>query len=75
MSFVEDIMDMPMPKAEDKNFGKVLQIKQQVAQSLLTTTVRVRDSLLRPTSDDGFAAVRAAIDAVEDLEDDVDIFA
>lgn len=66
-------MDTPQPT--DKNFGKVLQIKQQVAQSLLTTTVRVRDSLLRPTSDDGFAAVRAAIDAAEEPDDeDVDIF-
>lgn len=79
MNFVRDVMEMPVPPPTDKTFGKVLQIKQQVAQSLMTTTVRVRDGLLRPTSDDGFDRVRAAIDAASaaqnDDDADEDIFA
>lgn len=76
MKFVRDVMEMPVPRADDKTFGKVLQIKQQVAQSLMTTTVRVRDGLLRPAADDGFAKVQAAIAAAEnDDQADVDIFA
>lgn len=77
MSFVRDVMEMPIPEPGDKTFGKVLQIKQQVAQSLMTTTVRVRDNLLRPPADDGFDKVKAAIAAAEndDAEEVVDIFA
>lgn len=75
MKFVEDVMDMPMPKTDDKNFGKVLQIKQQVSQSLLTVTTRVQAGLLRPTEDDGMAEVFAAMRAAkEQLNEDVDIF-
>lgn len=52
-------MDIPDP--DERTFGKVLQIKQQVAQSLFTTTARVRDGLLRPATNDGMDAVLAAV--------------
>jgi len=61
MKFVEDVMDMDIPDPDERTFGKVLQIKQQVAQSLFTTTARVRDGLLRPATNDGMDAVLAAV--------------
>lgn len=48
---------------DSKNFAKILGIKQSIASSMLTATARVRDQLLRPGADDGFAKVLAAIRA------------
>ena len=58
-------MNLPMPATDDKNFGKVLAVKQAMAQSIFTTTARVRDSLLRPAQDDGFEAVKEAMRRAE----------
>ncbi len=41
------IMKMKLPPAEDKNFGPLLRIKQQIAASVLTAVVRVDSSPLR----------------------------
>lgn len=82
--FAEQILEMPMPKADDKTFAKVLSIKQAVAQSVFTTTARVRDGLLRPASDDGFAKVQEAMRRAQnddgepddpEPDEDVNIFA
>lgn len=50
-----------MPDPDEKTFSKVLQTKQQVAQSAFVTTARIRDQLLRPANDDGMAKVLAAM--------------
>ncbi len=71
-------MNLPIPPAEDKNFGKVLAVKQAMAQSIFTTTARVRDSLLRPNEDDGFEAVKEALRRAEnddrEPEEKIDVF-
>jgi hypothetical protein len=71
LAVAKGILAMPIPATDDKNFGKVLQLKQQVAQSIFTTTARVRDQLLRPAQDDGFSKVQAAIKKAQSNDDAV----
>ncbi len=61
LKFAEEIMDMPLPDVDNKNFGKVLSIKQAVASSLLTVTARINGGTLRPTGDDGLADLLAQL--------------
>lgn len=83
MGFMKQVMAMELPPPTEKTFGKVLQVKQQVAQSLMTITARVQSGMLRPAEDDGMEAVLQAVrDAQNDDHpgialppDDEDIFA
>lgn len=43
---------MPLPDESDKNFAKVLNLKQSVASSIMTATTRVRSGDLRDRDDD-----------------------
>lgn len=61
LKFAEEIMGMPLPDVDNKNFGKVLSIKQAVASSLLTVTARINGGTLRPTGDDGLADLLAQL--------------
>lgn len=80
---MREVMAMALPEPTEKTFGKVLQVKQQVAQSLATLAARVQSGMLRPAEDDGMEAVleavrRAQNDDVPELmlpPDDEDIFA
>lgn len=54
-------MRIPFPKADDKNFGKVLAIKQAVSQGILTATARVRSDQLKPAQADHMKAVLAQV--------------
>lgn len=58
---MREVLLMPMPDPTERTFGKVLQIKQQVAQSLATLTARVQSGMLRPPEDDGMEAVLEAV--------------
>lgn len=49
-------MALPL-NPDDKNFPKILAIKQAVSSSILTATARVRAGDLRPTNDDGLSAL------------------
>lgn len=49
-------MALPL-NPNDKNFPKILAIKQAVSSSILTATARVRAGDLRPTNDDGLSAL------------------
>jgi hypothetical protein len=85
MAFMREVMAMELPLPTDKTFGKVLQVKQQVAQSLATLAARVQSGMLRPSEDDGMDVVLKAVrDAQNDdlpqlalppEDEDVDIFA
>lgn len=61
LKFAADVMAMPMPDVDERNFVHVLRLKQQIAQSVLTTTARVRDQILRPANDDDMEVVFAAL--------------
>lgn len=65
-------MDMPLPDVDEKHFARVLAIKQQMAQSIFTTTARVRDTLLRPGTDDGMSRVLAEVRAARG--ESIDLF-
>lgn len=54
---------MPLPETSDKNFGKVLAIKQAVSQGILTASVRVRQDQLRPQQSDHMAEVLRRVKA------------
>lgn len=84
MAFMREVMAMELPLPTEKTFGKVLQVKQQVAQSLATLAARVQSGMLRPAEDDGMEAVLEAVrraqndDAPELMlppDDEEDIFA
>lgn len=71
MDFAEYIMRLEVD-VNHKQFARVLAIKQSVSSSILTATARVRAGLLRPTNDDGLAAVLAEISRNDDspMEDE-----
>jgi len=50
--FAREIMELPL-RADDKNFAKILGVKQGIAQALLTAAVRVRPSDLQDRDEDG----------------------
>jgi hypothetical protein len=54
-------MRMRLPDPSDKNFATVLRMKKEITAAVFTTTARVRDQMLRPTTDDGMEAVLAEI--------------
>lgn len=56
-------MEMPLPAHDDKNFAKVLAIKQAVSQGILTASVRVRQDQLRPQQADHMAEVLRRVKA------------
>lgn len=61
-------MDMAIPANDDKNFGKILAIKQSVAQGILTASVRVRQDSLRPAQADHMAGILAEVKARRRLQ-------
>lgn len=70
MTFASQVMAMKLDP-DHKNFPKILATKQAIASSMLTATARVRDQLLKPSVDDGFSKVLAAISAGEDEDDEL----
>lgn len=62
MAFAEEVMSMKLDP-QDKNFAKVLSVKQSIASSILTATARTREGLLRPEQSDGMDVVFDAIRA------------
>lgn len=72
LDFSRKIMRMRLPDPSDKNFATVLRMKKEITAAVFTTTARVRDQMLRPTTDDGMEAVLAEIKRKGG--EDVDIF-
>lgn len=73
LKFASDVMDLELDPT-DRNFGKLLGVKQQIATSVLTVTTRVRPGDLREKEDDGLGRLLAKVKAgdlagpsVEDL--------
>lgn len=76
LRFAAEVMAMKLDP-DNKHFPKILATKQAIASSMLTATTRVRDGLLKPGTDDGFAAVRRALDQAEQgdaFDDGADMF-
>lgn len=58
--FARDIMELPL-NPTDKNFGKLLSVKQAIATAVFTATTRVRPGDLRDRDDDGVGALLAIV--------------
>ena len=68
MDHAKEIMRMEL-NADHKNFARLLSAKQSVLASVFTATARVRDGLLRPSSDDGLDDILARIKGAVVAED------
>lgn len=58
--FAQQVMEMQLDP-DDRNFPKILAVKQQIAASVLTATVRTRPGDLREREDDGIGALLAEV--------------
>ena len=63
-------MDLPDP--DDKNFVKVLNLKQSVMSSVMTATTRVRSGDLRDRDDDGVEGFLKRLRAEVGEEEEID---
>lgn len=63
-AFAQEVMELPLNPG-DKNFAKILSVKQAIATALLTATVRVRPGDLRDKDDDGVANLLDEVRAAE----------
>lgn len=61
LAFFRQVMALPL-NPKDRNFGKVLGVKQQAAQAVMTIMARVDAGRLRDTPDDGLADLLAQLD-------------
>jgi hypothetical protein len=69
MDHAKAVMAMEL-NPEHKNFARLMSAKQSVLASVFTATARVRDGLLRPSSDDGLDDILAGLkraDVAQDL--------
>lgn len=64
LSFAREVMALPL-RPDDRNFAKVLQVKQQIAQSVFTVTARIRPADLRETEEDGVGNLLREVKAAE----------
>ena len=69
LEFAQQVMDMPLPDIDHRNFGKVLSTKQAVASSLLTVTARINSGTLRPVNDDGLGDLLAKLNGEPTIAD------
>lgn len=58
--FAKQIMELPLDP-NDKDFVKILRVKQTIAASILTATVRVRSADIRDEDDDGVDKLLAEV--------------
>jgi hypothetical protein len=72
LNFAERVMKMKLAP-DHKHFARVLGIQQSIASSLLTVTARVNAGNLRPTNDDGLAALLAEINRSESVVTAADV--
>lgn len=66
--FAEQVMAMELDP-DERNFGKLLSVKQSIAASLLTATTRIRAGDLRPAGKDAVADI---LRRLKDEDDGVD---
>lgn len=62
--FAKQVMELPL-NPSDKDFVKLLRIKQSIAASVLTATVRVRAADIREEDDDGVDSLLAQVRSLE----------
>jgi hypothetical protein len=68
MDHAKAVMAMEL-NPEHKNFARLMSAKQSVLASVFTATARVREGLLRPSSDDGLDDILARIKGTRLPED------
>ena len=68
MDHAKAVMQMEL-NPEHKNFARLMSAKQSVLASVFTATARVREGLLRPSSDDGLDDILARIKGADVAQD------
>ena len=65
MGVMKEVLKSKLPPTDDRSYGKMVQLKLQAAQSIMSITARVQSGMLRPAEDDGMSAVLEAVRAAQ----------